>query len=256
MTRARRFEGRTAVVTGAGSGMGREIALEFAREGANVVLSDIVPARVAEVVQEVAALGVKAVSAPGDVTSSAYAESLAAMAIENLGRADILVNNAGIVDGYKAVHEVTEHLWKRILEVNLTGPFLVTRAFLPRMIAARSGVIVNIASVAAQMPQIAGAAYSASKSGLVSLTASIASTYCEDGIRCVAVCPGGISTNLSVSIERSTDEKVLRAMARHGPRRGHGKPKQIADVVLFLASDEASFINGSAIVADNALMVW
>lgn len=234
---------RVAVVTGAGSGIGLAITQRFVSEGAAVVGADVADDHLARL----AALGgVTAVRA--NVTSPADMDRLVEVAAAQ-GRLGILVNNAGIMDGFRPVTEVTDEVWERVLAVNLTGPMMLTRAALPTMLAAGGGVIINISSIGGLVGGRAGAAYTASKHGLIGLTKNIAATYGSDGIRCVAIAPGGVNTGIPLGGEPSergyaTLSKTLQA----NPRMG--EPEEIANLAAFLASDQASFINGSVIVAD------
>ncbi len=246
-----RFTGRTVIVTGGGSGLGREIALRFGAEGARVVVSDIVPARVEEMIGLITGAGGQAIGVAGDVTDPAYAEKLVALA----GTVDVLVNSAGINDGARPVDETGIDLWKRVIDVNLTGTFIMAKAALTPMLAAGRGVILNISSVAGVAP-FAGAAYTSSKHAVIGLTKSIAGFYSEDGIRCIAICPGTVPSNLSENQPKSTSARVLRRKSYREKRPAPGTPRQIADVVLFMASDEASYVNGTAAVVDGGLLAW
>lgn len=249
-----RHEGRSVIITGAGSGIGKAMALAFAREGANVVVADIDAGRVSESVQAITRASGRAIGAAGDVASASYAGSLVDTALKNFGRLDVLCNNAGIADGYVPVDEMSEEVWRRVLDVNLTGQFLLARAVLPHMLAAKRGVILNTASVAG-IVAISGPAYSASKHGVIGLTQSIAATYGPEGIRCIALCPGEVPTNLSGGV-RPTHPRMLRRRAHRHDRPAPGTPEQIAEVAVFLASDAASYINGTSIVVDNGLLVY
>jgi NAD(P)-dependent dehydrogenase (short-subunit alcohol dehydrogenase family) len=244
-----RLQGRVAIVTGAGSGIGLAITKRFIEEGARVVGGDIVD-------DHLAVLGGLAGVTPvrADVTAPADAARLVAAA-EGLGRLDVVVNNAGIVDRFLPVGEMTDEVWQRVLAVNLTGPMLLSRAALPAMLKAGHGVIVNIASVAGLAGAKAGAAYTASKHGLVGLTENIAATYAADGIRCVAIAPGGVNTGISLGGEPS--ERGYAALNRTmGAALRAAEPGEIAAVAAFLASDEASFVNGAVIVADGGWLAF
>lgn len=188
---------RVAIVTGAGSGIGLAITHRFLAEGAYVVGADVAEDHLAALE---ALDGVTAAKA--DVTSGADIDRLVTFAREQ-GRLDTLVNNAGIMDGFRPVGEVTDEVWERVLAVNLTGPMVLTRAALPAMLEAGRGVIINISSIGGLVGGRAGAAYTASKHGLIGLTKNIAATYGAHGIRCVAIAPGGVNTGIPLGDEPS-----------------------------------------------------
>lgn len=238
-----KLQDRVAIITGAGSGMGLAMTRRFVEEGARVVGGDIDEAHL-EVLRAIP--GVTPVRA--DVTKQADIDQLVAAA-EGLGRLDIVVNNAGIVDRFLPAGEVTDELWERVFAVNLTGPMRLSRAALPAMLRAGKGVIINIASVGGLAGARAGAAYVASKHGLIGLTRNIAATYGADGIRCVAIAPGGVNTGIPLGGNPS--ERGFAALNRTLPTNLRtGEPGEIASVAAFLASDDASFVNGAVLVAD------
>ena len=249
------FEGRSVIITGAGSGIGRGTALAFAKAGASVVVQDIDAARVKETVRFIEESGGQAMGIPGDVTSDAFVKDMVKQVFDRFGRIDVLCNNAGVTDGQAAVDEVSEEVWRRTLDVNLTAQFLTIRAVLPHMLAVKRGVILNTSSVTG-IVAISGPAYAASKFGVIGLTQSVAATYGPEGIRCIALCPGQIPSNLSAGVKISESPRVVRRRAHRHDRPPSGKPHHIADVAVFLASDAASFINGSSIVIDNGMLVY
>ncbi len=242
-----RLQDRVAIVTGAGAGIGKAITLRLIEEGAHVIAADVVEDKLSQYSEMAGATPIIA-----DVTKTDDAERMVAAAMER-GRLDIVCNNAGIVDRFLPVGEVTDEVWQRVLAVNLTGPMLVSRAAIPHMLQAKRGVIINISSVAGMAGARAGGAYTASKYGLIGLTQNIATTYGADGIRCVAIAPGAVSTGISLGGEPS--ERGYAALNRTLQTNLRvGEPIEIANVAVFLASDEASFVNGAVIVADGGWM--
>jgi NAD(P)-dependent dehydrogenase (short-subunit alcohol dehydrogenase family) len=237
------------LVTGAAGGIGAAIAEAFAAAGGTVRLLD---RDIDGASAQAAALrdrGLVAEAGWVDVTESASVDAAVAEALADHGRIDTLCNNAGIADGLKTVDEVDEEAWDQIFAVNVKGLFLATRAVLPGMRARGRGAIVNIASVAGFVGAVSGAAYTASKHAVIGLTRNIAASYGRDGIRCNAICPGGIDSGMPLGdiTDPILAERVSRIRSTM-PRRG--SPAEIAGLATFLASDAASFVNGAVIVAD------
>jgi NAD(P)-dependent dehydrogenase (short-subunit alcohol dehydrogenase family) len=237
---AERFAEMTAVVTGAGSGIGRAVASRLAAEGAQVVAVDISSERIGEVVDEIGAAGLV-----GDITSQ---ETVAAVIERAAGRVDVLANVAGIMDGFLPPHEVDDETWDRVLAVNLTAPMQLTRAVLPMMMAAGKGSIVNVASEAALRGSAAGAAYTASKHALVGLTRSTAVFYARSGIRCNAVCPGAVATNIGGG---SRSEFGMSALTKYfGNIPSVASADDLAAAICWLASGDSRNINGAVLTSD------
>jgi NAD(P)-dependent dehydrogenase (short-subunit alcohol dehydrogenase family) len=247
-----RLKGKTAVITGAGSGMGRAMAQLFASEGANVVAADwhqeTLDAVVAELKNAKAAVtGVKA-----NVAVQAEAEAMVDKAVEAYGRIDILVNNAGVMDLFQPVDKTDNDTWRRVLSVNLDGPMFAIRRAAPKMLAQGSGTILNIASVAGMGGGAAGAAYTTSKHALIGLTLNTAWMYAKRGVRCNAIAAGAVTTNIMQSVDATKLDQV--GLAALGPYHAL-VPAQleaidIANLALFLVSDEARHINGAIVPAD------
>jgi NAD(P)-dependent dehydrogenase (short-subunit alcohol dehydrogenase family) len=242
------LSGRTAIITGAGSGIGASMAKLFAANGALVVACDVNRDGIDQVVAELTAAGGTGIAVAGDVTLGESADRFVAAALELRGRVDILCNNAGIMDRRLPVDEVDEETWNRVLAVNLTGPYQLCHRVVPVMLKQGAGVIINTASVAGLVGGRAGAAYTASKHGLVGLTKNIAAVYGPEGIRCVAIAPGGVATGITATSGEPSERGSRMAKCVYRPEPT--EPLNIANVALFLASDAAAFVNGAVVVAD------
>ncbi|MBP2330333.1 NAD(P)-dependent dehydrogenase (short-subunit alcohol dehydrogenase family) [Kibdelosporangium banguiense] len=240
----------SVVVTGAGSGIGKAAALRFAEEGAKVLVADLNAETAKDVVAEIQASGGTAVAVTGDLSDAAVVDEVVTTAVQTFGGLDVLVNNAGIMDRMSATADVSDAEWERVIRVNLTAPFLLTRAALPHMLAKGKGAIVNTASEAALRGSAAGTAYTVSKHGIIGLTKSVAVMYRDTGIRSNAIAPGGTMTGLTVDAEMDTHgPKVVAAYARNIGRISEAREQ--ADAIVFLASDAASNITGVVLPVDN-----
>ena len=244
-----RLKDKVAVVTGAGSGMGREIARLFVAEGAKVVAADWHADTIEGTAKDI---GGTIVAVTANVADEQQCVAMIDKAMSTFGRIDILVNNAGVMDLFQSVADVDNETWRRVLSVNLDGPMFAMRRAVPLMLRQGHGAIVNIASVASVGGGSAGAAYTASKHALIGLTKSTAYQYAKLGIRCNAIVSGGVNTNIMQSVDPSKlDQAALgRIGAYHAANPGMLEPIDIANAVLFLASDEARYINGVELPAD------
>ncbi|CAL9356140.1 SDR family NAD(P)-dependent oxidoreductase [Streptomyces sp. enrichment culture] len=243
-------DGRSVIVTGAASGIGRAAALAFAARGDRVVAADLDSDGAEATVGRIEQSGGTAVAVTGDLSEQAVVDRVTATAVERFGGVDVLVNNAGIMDSMSALADVGDAEWERLIRVNLTAPFLLTRAVLPHMLAAGRGAVVNTASEAALRGSAAGAAYTASKHGVVGLTKSLAVMYRGNGIRANAICPGGTATAIAVEADRSAHGPA--AIGPHFVNLGRvSRPEEQAAAILFLASDAASNINGAILPVDD-----
>ncbi|MCP1108853.1 glucose 1-dehydrogenase [Ohessyouella blattaphilus] len=246
-----KLDGKIAVVTGASSGMGREIAKAYATEGAKVVAV----ARRKEKLEELAGEFPNIVAFSGDMAKPEDVTAMLDYAVTEFGKLDILVNNAGILDNFMPVGDLTDELWERVLRVNLTAPMEAMRKAVNIFLESGGGVIINIASVGGLRGAAGGATYVTSKHALVGLTKNTAIMYAEKGIRANVICPGGVETEIGnfdqTKISPLGIEKVMKANAVN-PRTG--KPEEVAKVAVFLATDDASFVNGVAMPVDGGWM--
>jgi len=245
MSVSSRFAGRTAIVTGAGSGIGRATALRLAEEGARVVAADISATRLADLLTEHPDLDL--VTVAGDIATRAGIDAVVDAAGE---RIDLLANVAGILDRFMTPADMEDEVWERVLAVNLTAPMRLTRAVLPSMIAAGKGAIVNVTSAAGLRATAGGAAYTASKHGLNGFTKSTAVFHRSQGIRCNAVAPGGVTTNLEAGFNSEHASSVLLPIMMASGGADMATAEQIAACVVFLLSDDASNVNGTILSSD------
>lgn len=241
---------KVAIITGARRGMGRTHALTLAEAGAKVIVSDIDEEDCQKVVEEIKEKGGEAKAVKCDVTKKEEVDSLIKAATSEWGRLDILVNNAGIAD-FKKFLEMTEEDWEKTIDINLKGYFLCSQAAAKVMADQRSGAIVNIASVA--MGQVGVgfanlAHYCASKGGIVAMTEELAGELAEHNIRVNAVSPGVIETPMIDPIKEDPEQQ--KAILARIPMHREGKPEEVSKAVLFLASDDASYVTGSTLVVD------
>ncbi|MBB3113290.1 NAD(P)-dependent dehydrogenase (short-subunit alcohol dehydrogenase family) [Paenibacillus phyllosphaerae] len=245
-----KLSGKVAVVTGAASGMGKAIAELFAAEGASVVVADLRLEAAQAVVSGIEASGGKALALVANVAKEEDVQSLIDDTVKEFGTVDILVNNAGIMDNFVPAADLTDELWERVFAVNTTGPMRAIRKVLPIFLEKKGGVIVNVASAGGLFGSRAGAAYTAAKHAVVGLTKNVGFQYAKEGIRCNAIAPGGVATNISTSINAPNPFGMERAMTGMGLNPRTGEPEEIAKVALFLASDDSSFVNGTVVTAD------
>lgn len=242
-----RLQGKTAVITGGARGIGKAVALRFLQEGAKVAVGDY---RFEGNDFGIAYGPDRLLTAQADVTSTEQVESLMKAAVEAFGRIDVLINNAGITsDGL--LTKMDEAEWKKVVDVNLTGVFKCTKAAVSYMIEQGSGVILNASSVIGVYGNVGQTNYSATKAGVIGMTKTWAKELGPKGIRVNAVTPGFIATDMTAKVP----QKVLDLMESKTPLRRLGRPEDIASAYLFLASDEASFINGAVLGVDGGLVI-
>lgn len=245
-----RLSSKVAIITGAASGMGKAIAELYAAEGASVVVADLRLEAAQAVAEIIASGGGAAIAVAANVAKEEDVQKLVDTTVERFGTVDILVNNAGIMDNFVPAGEVTDELWERVFAVNTTGPMRTTRKVLPIFMEKKSGVIVNVASAGGLFGSRAGAAYTASKHAVIGFTKNVGFQYANLGIRCNAIAPGGVNTNIATTINAPNEFGMSRAMAGITLNPRTGEPEEIAKVALFLASDDASFVNGTVVTAD------
>jgi meso-butanediol dehydrogenase/(S,S)-butanediol dehydrogenase/diacetyl reductase len=245
-----RLEGKVAIVTGGGTGIGAAVARRFAAEGASVLVTGRRPEPIEDVAREI-----DGVAVAGDIADVAHVDEVVRTAVERFGGVDVVVANAGLGFGGRA-GDVTDERWDRTIAVNLTGEFLIVRAALPSLLD-RRGSIVLVSSVSAFVSSPASAAYVASKAALIGLARSLAVDYGPSGVRANAVCPGWVRTPIG---DRSMEDltrvrgisldEAYRLTTEHVPLRRPAQSDEIAACCLFLASDEASYVTGTALIVD------
>jgi 3-oxoacyl-[acyl-carrier protein] reductase len=244
------LEGKVAVVTGAGRGIGRAIALRFAAEGADVVCVSRTAENSAKAADEVRALGRRAWAHAVDVSDAQAVEAVATAILAETGRVDILVNNAGVTrDGL--LMRMSEADWDAVLDTNLKGAFLVTRAFTRPLLKQRAGRIINVASVIGLIGNAGQCNYAASKAGLIGLTKSVAREFASRGITCNAIAPGFITTDMTSVLAEDLKAELLKRI----PLNGFGEAEDIAQAALYLAGPGGRYVTGQVLVVDGGMVM-
>jgi NAD(P)-dependent dehydrogenase (short-subunit alcohol dehydrogenase family) len=250
---AGRIQGKVAVITGAASGMGRATAIRFAKEGASIVLTDLNSQGGETAVAECAAAGGRAVFQRTDVTSETDIKAAVARAVKEFGRIDIMFNNAGIAGAVGPIEKVESEAWDRTIATLLRAVYLGMKYSIPEMRKVGGGSIISTASVAGLRGVGYLAAYSAAKAAVVNLTQAVAIEVGHDKIRVNCICPGGVNTPLIHRGRPGAEENAENRMAKMQPIPRAGKPDDIANMALFLASDESNWISGTAMVVDGGV---
>jgi NAD(P)-dependent dehydrogenase (short-subunit alcohol dehydrogenase family) len=250
---AGRIQGKVAVITGAASGMGRATAIRFAKEGASIVLTDLNSQGGETAVAECAAAGGRAVFQRTDVTSEPDIKAAVARAVKEFGRIDIMYNNAGIAGAVGPIEKVESEAWDRTIATLLRAVYLGMKYSIPEMRKVGGGSIISTASVAGLRGVGYLAAYSAAKAAVVNLTQAVAIEVGHDKIRVNCICPGGVNTPLIHRGRPGAEENAENRMAKMQPIPRAGKPDDIANMALFLASDESNWISGTAMVVDGGV---
>ncbi len=253
---ADRLTGKVAIITGAASGFGRATALHFASEGARVVVVDLDQPRGTATVE---AIGASARLVVGDVSTSETAARAVSTAIDEFGRLDVLVNNAGIAqEELRDTWDTAEDVWDRVVRVNLRSVYACSRAAIPEMLKAGSGAIVSVASIAASVC-VGGAAYAATKGGIVSYTRHVARELAGKGVRVNCVSPGFMRTPMTtgerLGLDEHEQEARLEGFGARVPMRRMGSMDDIADAIVFLASDEAGYVTGQELIVDGGYVI-
>lgn len=249
----KRLEGKVAVITGGNSGIGAYAAELFAKEGAKVIISARRVEQLEAVAEKIKASGAEALAVPCDISKKEQCKAVIDKAVEAFGTVDILVNNAGVVDsGIEAVEKVTDQTIDTLIDINAKGSLYMTREAAKVMVEKKGGSIVNVASVAGYTGG-GGVAYVASKAAMIGMTKNIAMRCASVNVRCNAICPGTVATPMTMGMKKDElDMDMMGAMAKHADLSlPVCKPEEVANAILFLASDEASAITGQVIVIDH-----
>ena len=245
--------GKVVIITGAGSGLGRESAIELAKEGSRIAVADVNLAGAQETVATITAAGGDAFALEADVSKSASVQKMIAGVLDHYGTIDILVNNAGVVGELLPVHEVSEESWDFVQGVDMKGVFLCSKYAIPTMLAKGKGVIINIASVSGFLASATGVEYTAAKHGVTGLTKQLAYDYGHKGIRSIAIGPGVIETPLTS--EWTCEGGPFHELTMEAPAGRYGRAIDVARLVVFLASDEADFMHGHTIPIDGGSII-
>ena len=243
-----KLQDKVAIITGSTSGMGVEEAFRFAKEGAKVVVVGRNQARLDETCEHIRSNGGECLGVACDITTPEGCRELFNETMRQYGRIDILVNNAGVFDKYVKLLDTSEELWDSIFNINVKAIFRLCKLVLPQMIERHNGAIVNIGSIAGLVANKGGAAYTTSKHAVIGLTKHLSSAYAMEGVKINCICPGTIVTPLIKDVVATIPKDNV-------PMRRFGQPEEVADLAVFLASDEAGFMNGAIIPIDGGFTI-
>lgn len=249
----KRLNGKVAIITGGASGLGRAQAIRFASEGANVIVADLSPDKMDHVVAEITEAGGKAVGIKTDVTNDADIDNLVKEAMSQFGEISILSNTAGMFDQYSPLLETPEGMWNKIIEVNITSLYKITSRVLPAMLEKRSGVIINISSGAGLIGGGGGIGYTSTKHAVIGFTKQLNAEYGLQGIRANAIAPGLIETPMVQNLIDDPASGIMSTLSKI-PAGRYGNADEVADLALFLASDESKYIYGAVVPIDGGLL--
>ena len=247
-----KLQNKTAIVTGAGAGLGKAICQLFAAEGCKVMAADVHPERLKALKQSLQALGYSITTCTVDVANQSSVKAMIDQAMSTYGQIDVLVNNAGVMDNFEPVGDCPDSTWNKVMNINLNGVYYAMNAAVPHMLKAGKGSIINVASIGGLFGARAGAAYTTSKHAVIGLSKNTGYMYAKLGVRCNAIAPGAMETQIAESMDMSkitalVNERIMPGMALN-PRTSN--PTEVAQVALFLASDDSSFVNASVVTAD------
>ncbi|QXA08828.1 glucose 1-dehydrogenase [Acinetobacter pittii] len=243
-----KLQNKVCIITGAASGMGESEAIAFAQQGAKLIIADMNLEQANHVAEKIINAGGEAFAFQVDITQFDQLKQLVEFTLEKCGQIDVLLNNAGIFDKYTNSLDTTEELWDRMFAINIKAVFNLSNLVLPKMIEQGSGAIINIASIAGLVAQMGGASYTASKHAVIGYTKHLAAVYAKHGIKINAICPGTIRTPMTAKmLETRPTDKI--------PLDRFGEASEVAELAIFLASDEARFMNGSCITIDGGYTI-
>ncbi|MCU4414095.1 glucose 1-dehydrogenase [Acinetobacter sp. WU_MDCI_Axc73] len=243
-----RLKNKVCIITGAASGMGESEALAFAQQGAKLIIADLNLEQANRVAAQIVAAGGEAFACQVNVTERDQLQHLVDFTIEKFGRIDVLLNNAGIFDKYTNSLDTSDELWDAMFDINVKAVFRLSNLVLTKMIEQGSGAIINIASVAGLVAQMGGASYTASKHAVIGYTKHLAAVYAKHGIKINAICPGTIRTPMTAKmLETRPTDKI--------PLDRFGEASEVAELAIFLASDEARFMNGACVTIDGGYTI-
>ena len=247
----KRLEDKVAIVTGSGAGIGKEIAKTYAKEGAKVIIADFNEAALNETVKEISDDGYDAFGVVINVAKEADVDKMFDETIEKYGKIDIVVNNAGVGDNMQGAANVEDNVWERVMSINVDGVMRITRRAVNLFLEQGGGTIVNMASISGVTGGRGGFTYTAAKHAVVGMTKNVASQYGVDNIRCNAIAPGQIDTGFAASMDNVDQTGMKSAIRGVNLVPKSGEVKDVANIALFLASDESSYINGVVLTADD-----